>query len=200
MSDAQIVAFVHGCLNDYERYMENWVDEAELWQLERYTDYTEGRCITHANDYLLLCILSLVLHRGSIAEQVYAKCHDYSRVLRCVLHNSLRCLCCSFFLSAVDENRFNKSQFDVSENDTRCIEIVSMYDCYIMAIQLAFRVLNSDVVLQDIIAFFGDDLALGIGDTNESKTKGKETMMVYCVICLLSVLTSRNLIVYDLSV
>ena len=117
-----------------------------------------------------------------------------------ILHNSLCCLCCSFFVYSVDEIRFNKNQYQVLENDTQYIEVVSMHDCYIMSIQLAFRVLNPDIVFQNILSFFGNDLCLEPDEMATPKIKGMETMMVYCVICLLSVVTSRNLIEYDLKV
>ena len=55
-------------------------------------------------------------------------------------------------------------------------------------------------MFQNILAYFGNDLCLEPDEMATPKIKGMETMMVYCVICLLSVVTSRNLIEYDLTV
>lgn len=207
MTNQQAIAFFHGVLLDYQQYQSAtpYEDSGVLAAMDTtstsslsHQHYTEGRCSLYLHDFNVLMITSLVLSKEGIPQQaVYDLCNQYSGVLTCILHNSLRKLTCYYVIHAIGGIRYSEWHLQTASLETLYTSMNNTMDSDLFAIQLAACTLNANEVVKEIILYFGDELAIGMGPEQPSLSVGKAQMMSYCISCLLSVLYARNMMNND---
>ena len=210
MTNQQAVAFFHGVLLDYQQHQATTpYEDSDVLAAMNHTStssfsrqhYTDGRCNLYLHDFHVLMIASLVLCKEGIPQQaVYDLCNQYSGVLTCILHNSLRKLACYYIIHAIGGIRYSEWHMQVASLEILYTSMSNTIDSDLFAIQLAARTLNPNEVVKEMILYFGDELAIGMGPEDASLSVGKTQMMSYWISCLLSVLYARNMINHDQNV